>query len=185
MLAHNAGQKVVEYKAKKSLKGIKKYCSYAFEGILYVAVLISLVLILVGGILDLVPTNIVLLDYPIGQFMNLPIGIYAVVYVLLFVWPVIPFPIAQRKLPVFNYFHKNFLVRGVVLGVPATGLALTLATAFGAALMLLCCVSYIIVYFIGFQPAWTIEPSSNEYKLIDEDGRSTSLVSCNEEVEEI
>jgi hypothetical protein len=169
LLTSSSGQKIAEYKAKKGLKRIKKYCSAAFEGILWVMVILAFLLITVGGILNFIPTGIKYIDaYPIGNFMNMPIGIYALVYVVLFIWPAIPFPLFQRKIPVLNLFQKNFLVRGLVLGILVLGLGLTLATAFGAALMALASIGYILVYFLGFQPKWVLDEAEQaEYQKVE------------------
>ena len=77
-------------------------------------------------------------------------------YVFLVIWPVIPFPLIQRRVPVLSWFQQYFLVRGLVLGILSLGLALTLATAVGCALLLVACVGYIVVHFLGFQPKWVI-----------------------------
>jgi hypothetical protein len=43
------------------------------------------------------------------------------------------------------------------MGVLSLGLALTLATAFGCALLLLACVGYVVVQLLGFKPKWVID----------------------------
>jgi hypothetical protein len=70
-------QKSAERQAQRGMKKVKKYCSVAFEGILWVMTVVALALIVAGGIVNFIPTGLKILNYPIGEYMNMPIGIYA------------------------------------------------------------------------------------------------------------
>ena len=100
------------------------------------------------------------------------LAIYCALYA--FVIPIleVPIPTFQRKVPILNFYHKNFLVRGIVVIVLSIFVCFTVISALPGLGGLLIGLAYILLLYLrGIEPAWLSEKEdeSAQYSQINQD----------------
>ena len=100
-------------------------------------------------------------------------AIYCALYGLILPFLEIPIPTFQRKVPILNIYHKNFLVRGIVIIVLSIFVCFTVISALpGAGGIIVGCAYIFLLYMRGIEPKWLTEKEEEpkaEYSRLDQE----------------
>ncbi|KAF0983558.1 hypothetical protein FDP41_010623 [Naegleria fowleri] len=148
------------------IPNVEPYMRFVSLGVCLLALIASVGLFLIYFL----KTGAKFLD---DNIFNLYVAIYCALYGLILPFLEIPIPTFQRKVPILNIYHKNFLVRGIVIIVLSIFVCFTVISALpGAGGIIVGCAYIFLLYMRGIEPKWLTEKEEEpkaEYSRLDQE----------------